>query len=489
MQPRKQYELFINGHWQTTRSGRKRPIINPATEEVLGECPVAGKPEVENAIAAVARSDPTWRHTSPWERSGILHRIAQNLTRRTQEIARLITLEVGKPLEQSRAEVALAVEQFSWFAEQAPRLCGQVFQSRKGGRFVCLHVPVGPVAAITTWNFPVVLMARKIAPALAAGCTIICKPAAVAPGGVVELVRCCVDAGLPDGVLNLLLGSSADIVPVLMQAPQIRKVSLTGSPKQGRKIAAGAAHTLKRVSLELGGHAPVVVYPDADVEKTAKMCVQAKFRNNGQACTAPSRLYAHRKIYRDFVDCFVSETEKLEVGNGLSPTTHVGPLISAQRLREVESLVSDTKKAGAKLLTGGKRPASQKRGYFYQPTVFCDVPDSARIMHVEPFGPIAPIACLAKTENIVEQLNRPAPGLAAYVFTQSRKHQQNCVQMLRAGMIGVNGFAIRAAEAPFGGVGESGYGREGGQQGILDYMEMKTLYYADEHVDVQVLSS
>jgi succinate-semialdehyde dehydrogenase/glutarate-semialdehyde dehydrogenase len=385
-----------------------------------------------------------------------------------------MTLEVGKPLAQSKAELQGSAEQFEWYAEETKRLYGQIVESRTaGGTIHVTYEPVGVVAAFSAWTFPAVLMSRKIAPALAAGCTIICRPSEETPGIAMAIVKCCEDAGVPAGVVNLLTGKSSTISPVLMASPVVRKVSLTGSTAVGKLLLKAAADTVKRVSMELGGHAPVIIHEDVDIEQVAAASAQAKFRNAGQVCVSPSRFYVHESKVKPFTERFVATTKTLKLGDGLAPDTDVGPLATRRRLEQIEALVEDTRGSGASLLTGGRRPPGFNRGYFYEPTVFDNVPDEARIMHDEPFGPVAPIATFTDLDEVIRRANATPMGLASYVFTRSLKKAHESSEAIEAGMVGVNTYALATAEAPFGGIKESGFGREGGSLGIKDYLDVK----------------
>jgi succinate-semialdehyde dehydrogenase/glutarate-semialdehyde dehydrogenase len=468
------YGLFVGGQWRPAAGGASYAVTNPATEEPLGRAPLASAEDAEAAIAAAAKALPAWRRTQPWERARVIRRIGELMRERIDALARIMTLEVGKPLAQSKAELQGSIEQFEWFAEETKRLYGQIVESRTaGGTIHITYEPVGVVAAFSAWNFPAVLMSRKIAPALAAGCTIICRPSEETPGMAMAIVKCCEDAGVPAGVVNLLTGKSSTISPVLMASPVVRKVSLTGSTAVGKLLLKAAADTVKRVSMELGGHAPVIIHEDVDIEQVATASAQAKFRNAGQVCVSPSRFYVHESKVAPFTARFVETTKKLKLGDGMAPDTDVGPLATRKRLEQIEALVEDTRTSGAKLLAGGQRPPGFNRGYFYEPTVFDEVPDAARIMHDEPFGPVAPITSFSDFDDVVRRANATPMGLASYVFTKSLKRAHETSEAIEAGMVGVNTYALAVAEAPFGGVKESGFGREGGSLGIKDYLDVK----------------
>ena len=468
------YGLYIDGGWRPAASGETYAPVNPATEEALGEAPSAGEADVHAAIAAAERGLAVWRKTDPWERARIIRRIGDLMSERIDDLAKWLTLELGKPLAQSKGELGLSVDQFHWFAEETKRIYGQTVEARTADeRLTVTYQPVGIVAAFTAWNFPVVLMSRKIAPALAAGCSIICRPSIEAPGSAMALIQCCHDAGVPPGVVNMLTGRASAISPTLMGAQAVRKVSLTGSVDVGKQLLREAADTVKRVSMELGGHAPVIVFDDADAEKVAEMSAISKFRHCGQVCVSPSRFYVHESKIDAFAKRFVEGAEALKIGNGMEEGIDLGPMTTKDRLDDIEEMVAASVKEGATLLTGGKRPAGFNRGYFYEPTVFGDVKDSARIMNEEPFGPIAPITSFKDFDEVMERANSLTLGLASYVFTSSLKRAHAASAAMEAGMVAINTYALATAEAPFGGIGDSGMGREGGSIGIKDYLDAK----------------
>jgi succinate-semialdehyde dehydrogenase/glutarate-semialdehyde dehydrogenase len=468
------YGLFIGGTWRKAVSGAMYPTINPSTEEPLGAVPSAGPADAEAAIAAAQNGLTVWRNTHPFERSKALRTVAQLMTERMEEIAKMMVLEMGKPIAQARREIQNSLEHFEWNAEEAKRLYGETLPSRTpNGRITVEYQPVGIVAAYSAWNFPILLPARKIAPALAAGCSIIVRPADETPGCAMLLVACCHDAGMPAGVVNLLTGSPANISPTLMASAAVRKVSLTGSTRVGKLVLADAAQTIKRVSMELGGHAPVIVCDDADAEAVATLAVPTKFANGGQVCVSPTRFYVHESKEAAFTKRFVEVTKSLKVGDGFDPNTQMGPLANKRRRDDIEALVERTKSEGAELLAGGHRPAGINHGYFFEPTVFGRVPETATIMKDEPFGPIAPITTFRDFDDVIARANSLEYGLASYVFTKSQKRAQEASARIESGMVGVNTFLLSVAEAPFGGVKQSGFGREGGAQGIKDYLDVK----------------
>ena len=466
--------LYIDGQWRTASNSATFTVINPATEEPLGQMASATEQDVDGAIAAAQKGFEIWRKVQPWERAKLIRRVGDLIREREDAIAKALTLEVGKPLAQAKGETQMSAEQFEWFAEETKRIYGQTVESRAAnGRMIIDYQPVGVVAAFAAWNFPAVLAARKIAPALAAGCSIICRPADEAPTSVALIVQCCHDAGLPPGVVNLLTGDINVISPRIMASPVVRKVTLTGSVPVGKRVLKAAADTMKRVTMELGGHAPVIVFDDADIDQAADMTAQSKFRNAGQVCVSPTRFYIHEGTIDRFANRFVEATKKLKLGDGMTPGVDVGPLTTKRRLEAIEELVSDTKARGAQLLHGGKRPAGFNRGFFYEPTVFRNVPDDARVMNEEPFGPIAPITTFREFDEVMKRANALKVGLGGYVFTRSLKRAHEASEAMETGMVGVNTLALASAETPFGGIKESGFGREGGSLGIKDYLDVK----------------
>ena len=467
--------LYVDGKWRAASNGATFTVINPATEEPLGRMASATEQDVDATIAAAQKGFEIWRKVQPWERAKLIRRVGDLLREREEAIAKALTLEVGKPLAQAKGEAQSSAEQFEWFAEETKRIYGQTVESRvANGRMIIDYQPVGVVAAFAAWNFPAVLAARKIAPALAAGCAIICRPADEAPTSVALIVQCCHDAGLPPGVVNLLTGDINVISPRIMASAVVRKVTLTGSVPVGKRVLKAAADTMKRVTMELGGHAPVIVFDDADIDGAADMTAQSKFRNAGQVCVSPWRFYIHEGSVDRFANRFVEVTKKLKLGDGMMPGVDVGPLTTKRRLEAVEDLVADTKARGAELLHGGKRPAGFNRGFFHEPTVFRNVPDDARVMNEEPFGPIAPITTFRDFDEVMKLANALKVGLGGYVFTRSLKRAHEASEAMETGMVGVNTLALASAEAPFGGIKESGFGREGGSLGIKDYLDVNT---------------
>ena len=467
-------DLFINGQWSPAIAGGQIDIIDPATEEVVTQAAQAGADDVNKAIDAAHEALQSWRKVAPWDRSKVLRKASMLVAERADHIARLLTIECGKPLAQSKAEVMGTVELIDWFADEARRIFGRSLQGRNGNnRFVTIHEPVGVVGAFTAWNFPVLLQSRKIAPALAAGCTIVTRPAEEGTSAVVELVKCFIDAGAPAGTVNLVTGKPEVISDTIMASDLVRKVTFTGSIPVGQMLMRRAADTVKRMSMELGGHAPVIIHEDVDPEKTAIAAAIGKARNNGQVCVSPTRFYVHKKHEQAFTEHFTKALGAMKIGHGLDADTEIGPLINKKRLDFVEGMVADTLNEGANLALGGKRPADKNKGYFYEPTVFTGVRDDMRVMNDEPFGPIAPVTTFEDFDDVVARANSLSYGLAGYVFTNNQNLAMKTMEALRTGIVGVNNYVAATAEMPFGGVNHSGFGRENGPDGLQDYMDTK----------------
>ena len=463
--------MYIDGAATAGSGSRREAVLNPATEEVLGQVPLAERADLDRALAAAARGFAAWRDTPIEARSKILLDAARLVRERSARIGEIMTLEQGKPLPEARGEVGRAAGIIQWDLEEARRAYGRVIPVDANSQLLVLREPVGPVAAFTPWNFPAGSPMRKIAAALAAGCSIIIKASEEVPGTACELVRCFADAGLPPGVLNLVFGVPQEVSSYLIASPVIRFVAFTGSIPVGKQLAGLAAAVMKPNIMELGGHAPVVVCDDVDPVAAAKSCVAAKFVNAGQVCTSASRFIVHQSIVSRFTDAFVEATNKVVVGDGLVAGTQMGPLANARRLQAVEGLVADATERGAQILCGGKRRGS--RGYFFEPTVLIDVPDEAQLMQVEPFGPIAPIRAFSDIEEALRIANALPYGLAAYGYTQSAARANLLMRRLEAGILSINHCGGSVVEAPSGGVKQSGYGREGGHEGLDGYLITK----------------
>ncbi|WP_216333129.1 NAD-dependent succinate-semialdehyde dehydrogenase [Rhizobium sp. X9] len=466
------FGLFINGRWLTgTVTGE---VVSPVTGAVLGEVAVATANETRDAIDAAAAALPKLRAMGGFARAEALHRAADEMLRRAEEGAKMISLETGKPIAQASREWTLACDQFRWFAEEARRIYGRIIDSRvPGGRFEVTREAVGIVGAFTAWNFPAALPARKLAPALAAGCPVVLRPSSQTPGVAMVMVDCLKAAGLPDGAVNLVAGSTADTYGPIMADKRVRKVSLTGSTRVGQQMIRDAAETVKKVSMELGGNAPLIVYDDADLENVLDLTVPTKFANCGQVCVTPDRIFVHESLHDAFVDGFVARAAKIRLGDGLDADTGMGPLINGGRLEEIEAVIADAVRAGAKIAHGGKRPHHLNHGFFFEPTVLTDVTDTMKVFAEENFGPIAAITRFSTEDEVLQRANASDMGLSAYAFTRSPDRARRTVAALKSGMVGINSFALAASEAPFGGTNHSGVGREGGIEGISDYLETK----------------
>ncbi len=467
-------KLFIGGQWRDAAAGGLTEVRNPATEEVVCRVSYGGARDAESAIQAAAAAFPGWAGLSAWERSRYLRRVSEVIRARLEEYARWMTLEMGKPLAEARAEVNATADYFEWFAEEAKRVYGDIVPAHTARkRHWVIRQPLGVAAAISPWNFPSVLPARKISAALAAGCTLVVRPATQTPLSALAIVQACDDAGLPPGTVNLVTGPSAEVGPVLLSHPAVRKVSLTGSVEVGRIIARDAGYQLKKVSLELGGSAPILIFQDADLEQAARQTARAKFRNMGQVCIAITRIFVQESVRRKFEEILVSEVRSMRIGDGLEETTELGPLANLDGLKKTEEFVADALGKGARLLSGGTRPAGFDRGYFYEPAVLTDVPDSARVLHEEPFGPIAPVCGFRDFEEAVARANDTPFGLAGYVFTNDLRTALLASERLECGIVGVNDLVPATPQCPFGGIKDSGFGREGGYQGLDEFLYAK----------------
>ncbi|CDN57016.1 2,5-dioxopentanoate dehydrogenase (NAD+) (plasmid) [Neorhizobium galegae bv. officinalis bv. officinalis str. HAMBI 1141] len=466
--------LLIDGAWLENGDRKTQPLINPATEKAIGVVPHATAQDLDRALEAAKRAFPLWRATSPRERGRILKRAAQLMHDRQEEIATLATLEMGKPIAEARLETHFATEEMEWFAEEGRRTYGRVIPGRIGEtRFQVVKEPVGPTAGFSAWNFPVGNAARKMGSALAAGCTMIYKPGEEAPASAAAVAQCLLDAGVPAGVIAVVYGVPDFISRHLLASPIIRKISFTGSVPVGQHLIRLASETLKRTTMELGGHAPVVVFDDADQTAALDMSVQRKYRNGGQVCVSPTRFYVQDKSYDAFCAGFAERAAKITVGDGLDPATGMGPLVHGRRRDAIEALVQDATSKGAKLLAGGHRINNE--GFFYAPTVLADVPGDARIMSEEPFGPVAVLNRFSDFDDAVTKANELPYGLAAYAFSNSHKTIAKLSDALEAGMVGINSFNISMPETPFGGVKASGHGSEVGIEGVDAYMVTKTV--------------
>ncbi|ENH6337616.1 NAD-dependent succinate-semialdehyde dehydrogenase [Burkholderia vietnamiensis] len=469
--------LFIDGEWIGASERETAPVINPAPQIQIGRVPLATAADLDRALQAAVPAFDVWRNTVPAERARILKRAAELMRERAEHIATVMTLEEGKPLAESRDEVLRAADYFEWFAEEARRIDGRVVPSnRPGVQQLVKKQAIGPVAAFTPWNFPAITPARKLSAALAAGCSVIIKPGEESPATALALARALDDAGLPKGVLQVVFGVPDQVSTQLIASPVIRKVTFTGSVPIGRLLSARAAEGVKPITLELGGHGPVLVFNDADVEKAAVEGAANRFRGTGQVCISSTRFLIQREVYDEFVGHFVRATSALKVGNGMDAGTQVGPLANPRQLAKMEELIADAVERGATILAGGKRIEGE--GYFFEPTVLADVPKDARVMHEEPFGPIAVLMRFDALADGLAEANRLPYGLSAYAFTSSARTAIDVADGLEAGMIGINQYRIVSTELPFGGMKESGHGSEGGTEGIEYYLTHKFISQA-----------
>ncbi len=464
--------LFIDGQWTKAAGGRTIPVVNPATGEPIGTVAHADKSDLDRALEAADKGFRAWRKVSAFDRSKIMRKAADLLRERVDAIAPLLTLEQGKPLGDSKGEALAGADVIDWFAEEARRAYGRVIPARAEGIYqLVVKEPVGPVAAFTPWNFPINQVVRKLSCALAAGCSIIVKAPEETPASPAELIRAFADAGVPAGVINLVYGVPSEISEYLIPHPIIRKMSFTGSTAVGKQLAAIAGLHMKRVTMELGGHAPSIVFDDADIDLAAKLLSVNKLRNAGQVCVSPTRLLVQEKIYNEFVGKFTEGVKAARIGDGMESGTQMGPMANERRIVAMEAFIGDAVQKGATLKTGGHRIGN--KGNFFEPTVLTDVPMDSRIMNEEPFGPVAVIAPFKSFDDVVEEANRLPYGLAAYAYTRSAKTAQAIAASVETGMISINHHGLALPEVPFGGVKDSGYGSEGGSEAIEAYLNTK----------------
>lgn len=466
--------LFIAGKWRKAASDMA--VVNPATEEELGRLPCASKADLDDALEAAVKGFALWSRTSPRDRADTILRAAALMRERQEEIAQAITLEHGKPLPQARLEVIRGAEFFEWDAGEAMRTYGRIIPAARGHKFAVHHQPIGVVAAFSPWNFPMSQPARKIAGALASGCSIILKAAEETPAGAIHIAKAFEDAGLPTGVLNLVFGDPAEISGYLIPQDPVRLVAFTGSTVVGRHLTTLAAQHDARVLMELGGHAPVIVCEDTDVEVAALSSAVRKMRNAGQVCTSPTRFFAHQDIYEKYAETFVARAAKTIVGNGMDVGVEMGPLANDRRVPALIKLVEDARAKGATVATGGVKHGD--KGYFFQPTVLLNVPDDALIMQEEPFGPVAVVNPVASLDDAIAKANSVPYGLAGYAFTNRADYIDQMIDEVEVGNFSVNTLEASMPETPFGGVKSSGYGREGGSEGLDNYMTVKNVWHA-----------
>ena len=465
-------KLFIDGSWRPAASGKTIPVLDPATGGQIGTVAWADRIDLDAALAAAAKGFEVWRRTSAFERAKLMRRAADLVRERVQAIAEIMTREQGKPLAQSRLEALSGADIIDWFAGEAQRAYGQVIPARVPGVLqMTLKLPVGPVAAFSPWNFPINQAVRKLSAAVAAGCSIIVKAPEETPASPAELIRAFADAGIPDGVVNLVFGVAPEISAYLVPHPVIRKISFTGSTPVGKHLAALAGQHMKRATMELGGHAPVIVAGDADLDLALGLMVPQKYRNAGQVCISPTRFLVQDAVADEFTERFAAGARAIRVGNGMEPGTEMGPLANDRRLDALEALVADAVSCGARLMTGGRRIGNE--GWFFEPTVLADVPVQARIMNEEPFGPVAIINRYASLDDMIEESNRLPYALAAYAFTRSGETATRLGNEVEAGMLSINHLGLALPEIPFGGMKDSGHGTEGGSEALESYLETR----------------
>ncbi len=468
-------QLFIDNQWQDSADGRTLAVINPATGQEIGRVAHAGRIDLDRALAATAKGFAVWRDMAPVERARIMRRAAALMRERAEGIAPLLTLEQGKPLVEAKGEALAAADIIEWFADEGLRVYGRIVPSRGNPalRQMVLKDPVGPVAAFTPWNFPINQVVRKVSAALATGCSMLIKGPEETPASPAELVRAFQDAGLPPGVLGLVYGDPAEISSYLVAHPVIRKLTFTGSTPVGKQLAALAGQHMKRVTMELGGHAPVIVCEDADLALAVKSAGAAKFRNAGQVCISPTRFLVHQSVHQEFAAALAAHAKGLQVGDGLTTGTQMGPLANPRRLAAMQDITRDAIEQGATVLAGGQRIGDT--GNFWQPTVLDNVPPQARVFNDEPFGPVAAIQRFERLEDAIAEANRLAYGLAGYAFTRSLRNADLLARRVEVGMLWINTPAAPSAEMPFGGIKDSGYGSEGGPEAMDAYLNVRSV--------------
>ncbi len=465
-------QLHIGGSWVGGAAGVTIPVLNPATGETIGTVAKAEKADLDRALAAAEKGFQVWKKVSAFDRYKTLRKAADIIRSRADEIGKIMTAEQGKPFIEAKGETLLAGDIMDWFAEEARRTYGRVVPPRAEGVYqLVVKEPVGPVAAFTPWNFPINQAVRKCSAAIAAGCSIILKGPEETPAACAALVQAYLDAGVPEGVVQLVYGVPSEISEYLIPHPVIRKITFTGSTPVGKHLSMLAGAHMKRITMELGGHAPAIVFEDADVDTAVKVLSSNKFRNAGQVCVAPTRFLVHEKVYDQFVDGFVKFAKGLKVGDGMDKDTRMGPLANDRRVQAMEMFVSDAVSKGAKVQTGGKRIGN--KGNFFEPTVMTDVPLEARIMNEEPFGPLAPISAFSDFDAVVREANRLPFGLAAYAYTKSAKTAAAIGSAFESGMVSINHHGLALPEVPFGGIKDSGFGSEGGSEAIEAYLNTK----------------
>jgi succinate-semialdehyde dehydrogenase len=472
------YQQLIGGVWQNASNGGTWDVLNPATEDVVRTVPFGNAEDCALAVEAAAKAFPAWSGKTAYERAALLKRAAEIMRERAADLARTTVKEAGKPILQAKGEWGVAADLFEWFAEEAKRAYGRWVPSRNAAkRQLVIRQPVGVVGLITAWNFPAYNVARAAAAALAAGCTIVIRPSEYTPLTAMEMVNILLEAGIGDGAVNLVNGEPESMGQEMLRNPKCAKIHFTGSQRVGKLLMDGASKSVKRLSLELGGNAPVLIFPDVDLEQVAASAVTAKFRNSGQVCISPQRFLVHSRIAEQFTDRVTSHASKLRVGDGLAPESNVGPLINARQRDRVEDMVQQTQTAGARIAMGGKRPPALPRGYFFEPTVVTNVEPQTPLFQAEIFGPVLPIATFDDADAAIEMANSTRYGLAAYVWTNDLRAAIRTAERLEFGMVGVNEWTPQSTEVPFTGWKESGIGRESGAEGLDEYLETKLIAF------------
>jgi len=469
-------EIYIDGEWVDTEGGSTFKVINPATKEVIAEVNNSGKKEAEEAVTAAANAFKEWSEKPAVERADLLLALYSKILENQEEIAKIMTLEAGKPLMQAMGEVKNGAEYVRWNAEEARRIYGTTMESSDSQkRLQIKKQPIGPVAAITPWNFPFAMVTRKVSPALAAGCTVVLKPSEETPLSAIKLFELAEEVGFPKGVLNLVIGEPGPIGDVFLTDKRIKKITFTGSTKVGKMLYQRAADQVKRVSMELGGHAPMIVFDDCDIDQSIQQIVRSKMNNAGQTCVSPNRIYVHESIIDEFTEKLGQMISGIKVGNGMDNDSDIGPLINEAGLRKVETHVNDAVKKGATVVAGGKKYTENgcENGFFYSPTVLKNVDESMIIANQETFGPVAPIFSFSSDEEVIEKANDTDYGLGAYIFTTNLSRANRVSEALEYGMVGVNDTVLAQVEGAFGGMKESGFGREGGPEALDDFLEKK----------------
>lgn len=468
--------MYVNGEWIQTDSILE--VLNPVDGQKVGEVFQVGSEETKEAIDAATEAFKQWSKLTADTRANYLHQLADQLVERKEHFAQIITKEMGKPIVNARYEVDSAVSYFKWFAEEARRVYGEIIPSPvPNKRISVIKQPLGVVAAITPWNFPLSMVARKLGPALAVGCTVVLRPSREAPLSSLELIKLMDEIGFPKGVVNLLIGGTNEIVGPIMESKTVRKVTFTGSTDVGKILVKQAADTLKRVSMELGGHAPFIVFEDADLDLAVEGAIKSKFSSAGQQCVCSNRIYVHETIYDEFARKFTERSKALVVGDGIDESTNIGPLVNEAAVEKVDSQVQDAVAKGALVLCGGNNynEGTLSKGSFYAPTVLGNVTEEMVITYEETFGPVAPLIKFSDEDEVIQKANDIEYGLVAYFYTNDGSRVHRVAEKLEYGMVGINDAAPFTAQAPFGGIKESGSGREGGRQGIEDYIDIKTI--------------